>query len=194
MLSEAGHKELMKLQKSSDPNAQGQGTMAGCTATVALVTPTEVWCCNAGDSRTVISKNKIAQDLSRDHKPDDSDERRRIYNANCFIEDSRVNGRLALSRALGDFEYKSNTRVKPKDQAVTAFPEIRCVQISGDTEFLILACDGIWDVMTSQKAVSFIHTQCYRENFVAENRKRTKEDLINGVEAMLEECCAKDLN
>lgn len=115
MLTEAGHKELMKLQKSSDPSSKAQSTIAGCTATVALVTPTEVFCCNAGDSRTVLSKNKIGFDMSKDHKPDDSDERRRIYAANCFIEDARVNGKLALSRALGDFEFKSNTRVKAKD-------------------------------------------------------------------------------
>ena len=45
-------------------------------------------------------------DLSVDHKPDDAEEHRRIVAANSFVEDSRVNGMLALSRALGDFEYK----------------------------------------------------------------------------------------
>ena len=83
-------------------------SFAGCTATVALITPAEIYCCNAGDSRTVLSKGKQAIDLSKDHKPDDVDERRRIYAANGVVEDSRVNGMLALSRALGDFEYKNN--------------------------------------------------------------------------------------
>lgn len=73
-----------------------------------LVTPTEIYCSNAGDSRTVLSKNKQAVDLSKDHKPDDPEERKRIYNASGFVEDNRVNGMLALSRAMGDFEYKSN--------------------------------------------------------------------------------------
>jgi protein phosphatase PTC2/3 len=90
-------------------------SFAGCTATVVLITATEIYCSNAGDSRTVMSKNKIAVDLSKDHKPDDTEERRRIYAANGFVEDSRVNGNLALSRALGDFEYKSNQLLKPKD-------------------------------------------------------------------------------
>lgn len=76
---------------------------------------------------------------------------------------------------------------------MTAFPEIRIMQITGDTEFLVLACDGIWDVMSSQQAVSFLHTECYDDNFAVESRKRTKSELISGVEAMLEECCAKDL-
>jgi len=53
--------------------------------------------------------------LSEDHKPDDPIERKRIYNANGFVEDGRVNGMLALSRALGDFEYKNNASMKAKD-------------------------------------------------------------------------------
>ena len=53
--------------------------------------------------------------MSVDHKPDDPEERKRIYNANGFVEENRVNGMLALSRALGDFEYKGNTTLKPID-------------------------------------------------------------------------------
>jgi len=55
-----------------------------------------------------MSRAKQAVDLSTDHKPNDMEERRRIYTAGGHVEDSRVNGMLALSRALGDFEYKSN--------------------------------------------------------------------------------------
>jgi protein phosphatase 2C family protein 2/3 len=90
-------------------------TMAGCTATVVLITPKEIYCSNAGDSRTVLSKGKFAVDMSVDHKPNDPEELRRIVAANGFVEDSRVNGMLALSRALGDFEYKNNTLLKAKD-------------------------------------------------------------------------------
>jgi len=138
MLSDSGRKEL------------GASDESGCTATVALITPTEVFCCNAGDSRTIISKGKSAVDLSVDHKPSLPDEQRRIYNANGYVEDNRVNGMLALSRALGDFDYKKNSSLGPKEQAVTAFPEIKSIQLTSDTEFIILACDGIWDVMSSQ--------------------------------------------
>ena len=90
-------------------------SFAGCTATLVLITPTEIYCANAGDSRTVLSRNKTANDLSKDHKPDDTEERRRIYAASGYVEENRVNGNLALSRALGDFEYKSNQLLKPKD-------------------------------------------------------------------------------
>ena len=124
-------------------------SFAGCTATTILITPTEIICANAGDSRTVLGKSTQAVELSQDHKPDDAAESRRIYNAKGFVEDGRVNGMLALSRALGDFEYKNNSLLKAKDQAVTAHPDIKTVPITNDTEFVVLACDGIWDVMTS---------------------------------------------
>ena len=90
-------------------HGEGGKSYAGCTATVILVTSTEIICANAGDSRTVMSKaGGRAVDMSQDHKPDDEKERNRIYRAGGFVEEGRVNGMLALSRALGDFEYKGN--------------------------------------------------------------------------------------
>jgi len=70
--------------------------------------------------------------MSQDHKPDDPEERKRIYNANGFVEESRVNGMLALSRALGDFEYKSNPSLKAKDQAVTCHPDVKVIPFTND--------------------------------------------------------------
>jgi protein phosphatase 2C family protein 2/3 len=65
MLSPAGKKEIMQL------NGKDEESFAGCTATTCLITPTEIFCANSGDSRTVLSKNKVAMPLSEDHKPDD---------------------------------------------------------------------------------------------------------------------------
>lgn len=110
MKTAAGKKEVSALSGS-----EAGESFAGCTATTMLVTQTEIYCANAGDSRTVLSRGKTAVPLSEDHKPDDALERKRIYNANGFVEDGRVNGMLALSRALGDFEYKNNPSMKPRD-------------------------------------------------------------------------------
>lgn len=88
---------------------------AGCTANVVMITKTEIYCANAGDSRAVLSKKSKARELSTDHKPDTPSEKRRIERANGFVEESRVNGMLALSRALGDFEYKGNPILKAED-------------------------------------------------------------------------------
>ena len=73
----------------------------------------EIYCANAGDSRTVLSEKGNAVDLSYDHKPDLPGERSRIIKAGGEVMDGRVNGMLALSRAMGDFDYKPIT--PPKD-------------------------------------------------------------------------------
>ena len=84
----------------------------------------------------------VAQALSEDHKPTNPVEMERIMSANGFVECGRVNGNLALSRAVGDFEFKARADLPPEAQAVTANPDITITDISSETEFLILACDG----------------------------------------------------
>ena len=113
--------------------ANDMESYAGCTSTVVLITRTEVICANAGDSRTVLASRGTAKDMSVDHKPEDPGELRRIENSGNFVEQGRVNGRLALSRALGDFEYKQSSHLPLKEQAVTAFPDVRVEPINGDT-------------------------------------------------------------
>ena len=163
MLSKDGQNELFSLQQ--DSYGREQKTHAGCTATVILVTKTEIICANAGDSRTVLSQKGTAVELSQDHKPDDVNEMRRIQNAGGFVDDGRVNGMLALSRALGDFEYKNSPQLKPKDQVVSAFPDVKIVPINAETQFVLLACDGIWDVKTSQEAISYTLKNTYNNNY-----------------------------
>lgn len=67
-----------------------------------------------------------------------------------------MNGIIAISRAIGDWEYK-NPQFKPEDNMVTAVPEIQVEQLRPDHDFLIIACDGIWDCLTSQQAVDFVY-------------------------------------
>lgn len=77
-----------------------------------LISKTDIYCANAGDSRAVLSKKGKSKDLSTDHKPDTPSEVARIKKAHGYVEDRRVNGNLAVSRALGDFEYKNNPLLK----------------------------------------------------------------------------------
>ena len=74
---------------------------------------------NAGDSRCVASIDGRSEALSVDHKPADEAERKRIEAAGGFVEFNRVNGNLALSRALGDFAFKGNSEL-PADQQVSS--------------------------------------------------------------------------
>lgn len=185
MLTAAGKKEIASL------NGNNEESFAGCTATTVLITPTEIFCANSGDSRTVLSRQKAAVPLSEDHKPDDVNERKRIYNANGFVEDGRVNGMLALSRALGDFEYKKNPAKKPKDQAVTACPDVKVVPRNAQCDYILLACDGLWDCFSSEEAIAWVHKNIYKGNFVKGNL--SDEHFKKGVEGVVDASCAEDI-
>lgn len=130
---------------------------SGCTATTVLITGDDrILCANAGDSRTVLGIKGKAKPLSFDHKPQNSEEKQRICAAGGFVDFGRVNGNLALSRAIGDFEFKKNKDLPAEQQIVTALPDVEEHKIGPDDEFLVVACDGIWDCRSSQSVVEFV--------------------------------------
>lgn len=129
---------------------------SGCTAVAALVTEYKIYVANAGDSRSVISVKGEAKPLSFDHKPTNHLEQARILKGGGYVDFGRVNGDLALSRALGDFEFKENWTVGPEEQIVTAYPDVTCHERTEEDEFLVLACDGIWDCLSSQQVIDFV--------------------------------------
>lgn len=135
------------------------GYDSGCTAVVALLQgPREALVvANAGDSRCVLSRRGRAVDLSRDHKPDDPGELERIRAAGGSVAQGRVNGNLNLSRSLGDLTYK-DARLAPARQMITAHPEVRRVPLEPTDEFAVLACDGVWNVLTSQQVVDHVRS------------------------------------
>ncbi|KAM8710290.1 hypothetical protein ACLKA7_016995 [Drosophila subpalustris] len=132
--------------------------MAGSTAVVVLVKDNMLYCANAGDSRAIASVNGRLETLSVDHKPNNESESKRIIEGGGWVEFNRVNGNLALSRALGDFVFKRANK-KPEDQIVTAYPDVETRQVMQDWEFIVLACDGIWDVMTNEEVLQFCRTR-----------------------------------
>ncbi|KAA1469982.1 PP2C-domain-containing protein [Dentipellis sp. KUC8613] len=133
---------------------------SGCTAVAALITKDKkIFVANAGDSRTVLSVKGEVKPLSFDHKPQNETEKNRVWAAGGFIEFGRVMGNLALARALGDFEYKKDYKIPPEDQIITSNPEITQHDITDDDEFLVLACDGIWDCLSSQQVVNIVRLQ-----------------------------------
>ena len=121
---------------------------SGSTAVVVIVTPTLIVCANAGDSRAVMSqfamRHPIA--LSHDHKPDNPDETARIEANGGHVRYGRVNGNLAVSRALGDFDLKPMVSCSPDF-------EIHMRNLDLD-EMLIVACDGLWDVFSNEQAIN----------------------------------------
>jgi len=103
-----------------------------------------------------LSRRREAIELSEDHKPDLPGEKQRVENAGFRVQDGRVDGDIATSRAFGDFSYKNQIHLPAEKQAVTCFPDITIRTRSADDEFIILACDGIWDCMGSQKCVEYL--------------------------------------
>ncbi|KAG8054767.1 hypothetical protein GUJ93_ZPchr0001g30961 [Zizania palustris] len=129
----------------------------GSTAVVAVVSPTEVIVANAGDSRAVISRAGAPVALSVDHKPDRPDELERIEAAGgrvIYWDGARVLGVLAMSRAIGDGYLKPY---------VTSEPEVTVTERTDDDECLILASDGLWDVVTNEMACEVVRS-CFRSN------------------------------
>lgn len=108
---------------------------------------------NAGDCRAVLCRKGEAIDMSQDHRPSYAAERKRVEELGGFIDDGYLNGILSVTRALGDWDMKL-----PSGSAspLIAEPEFRQIVLTEDDEFLIIGCDGIWDVMSSQQAVSIV--------------------------------------
>merc|ERR1711988_1647975 len=110
-----------------------------------------------GDSRGVCCSDGKAVLATQDHKPSNEPEKERIQNAGGSVMIQRVNGSLAVSRALGDFEYKNVDGTGPTEQLVSPEPEFYVKPRESDKdEFLVLACDGVWDVMTNEDICSFV--------------------------------------
>ncbi|XP_021295755.1 probable protein phosphatase 2C 76 isoform X1 [Herrania umbratica] len=125
----------------------------GSTASTAVLVGNHLYVANVGDSRTVISKAGKAIPLSEDHKPNRSDERKRIENAGGVVMWAgtwRVGGVLAMSRAFGNRMLK---------QFVVAEPEIQDKEIDEEFELLVLASDGLWDVVPNEDAVSLARVE-----------------------------------
>ena len=130
---------------------------SGTTAIVVMVSPEKIIWANCGDSRGLLCRNGKVVFSTQDHKPYNEAERARIEKAGGTVMMQRVNGSLAVSRALGDFDYKRSSDLKPTEQLVSPEPEITVQDRDPSSdEFLLLACDGIYDVMSNEEVVTYV--------------------------------------
>lgn len=171
--------------------------MVGCTCNICCITPEFYLCANAGDSRAVLCRGGRAVPLSEDHKPNDPREERRIRAAGGTVETQhavsgtqyRVNGNLNLSRALGDLEYKKNRSLRPEDQIICATPDFICEQRHAEDEFIVICCDGVWDVKSNQEVVDFVRKRL-PEAHSASPAYEAPEWIC---EELLDDCLSPDL-
>ena len=113
-----------------------------------------------GDSRGILSRKSDNIFSTEDHKPYVEKERDRIVKAGGSVMIQRVNGSLAVSRALGDYEYKSVPGLCPTDQLVSPEPDIYIIERNKeDDEFLVLACDGIYDVLENEELCRLVRSR-----------------------------------
>lgn len=155
-IEEAMRKGFLQIDQDMLSDSDMREELAGTTAIAILVRGNKMYVGNVGDSRAVACFNGIPDPLSIDHKPSSESEAKRINAAGGWVEFNRVNGNLALSRALGDFVFKRNEKKSAKDQIVTAFPDVQSRDLTDDLEFIVIACDGIWDVLSNEEVVDFV--------------------------------------
>lgn len=168
--SAARRKEVLTLLKSSlekldaDVARKDQWRFQGATATGVLLLDDVIYSVNVGDCRAVMCRSGDALDLTRDHKPNDPSEQSRVESLGGSVKwhgyvDAqgepiepygayRINGNLAVARAIGDRDLRP---------FVTGEPEVKAFQRDEQRdEFIVIASDGLWDVFTSEEVVTFV--------------------------------------
>jgi len=160
-LDELANVEQALKQAFSELNEmiRSANKLGGSTALVAIFSEDKAYIANAGDSRAVLLKNNQTIALTVDHKPDTPTEEERIQNSGGCVTRvankmgktiARLNGMLAVSRALGDLFLQPH---------VTAEPEVYEFDLNANNQLLIMACDGVWDVLTNEETTELAFSE-----------------------------------
>ena len=151
------------------PISETSPVCSGTTALTAFIWGDQLMVANAGDCRAVLCRRGKAIELSNDHRPSNPEEALRVRAAGGHIcPDGYLDGHLAVLRALGDHHFtglKAPTGPNGTMQGpLTAEPEIASHAILPEDEFVLMACDGFWDVFSSQRAVECARQQLREHN------------------------------
>ncbi|CAJ1020114.1 Protein phosphatase 2C, putative [Leishmania shawi] len=210
------------------------GTNGGSTLIAAAVCGRMLYVACLGDARAVLYDGHTTIAMSEDHKPGNTTESRRIAKCGGFVQFGRVCGILAVSRALGDFEFKfqpssaldgkgeeklstnfpfgvlrdsdlkgsaappspSHCRrfISNRDLMVSNIADVRQLHLTDASAFLLLACDGLWDVLSNEEATEFVRDfLCYTPDvcdphILSGVKSRPSPDVVQRV---LNNCCQK---
>lgn len=180
---ENSHRKAFLRADLALANEPSVSSSCGTTALTALVLGRHLLVENIGDCRAVLCKRGTAVEMSQDHKPSFVPEQKRVEELGGSILGGYLNGDLSVTRALGDWDMKLR---KGSGSSLIAEPDIRREILTEEDEFLIIACDGIWDVMPSQYAVSLVRQglrrhsdpqQCARELVMDALRLNTSDNV-----------------
>ena len=174
-------KDMLKttfLQTDKNYLMESEHCENGSTATTVLLLGQRLYCANVGDSRSLLCRKFKPYALSEDHKPSREDEAKRIRESGGFVINNRVMGELAVSRAFGDSEFKKGIQsiiqeegikvatednMNWDDPLIIAEPEFVTTTLTPDDQFLVLACDGLFDVFSPTDLIDYI------KNFLEKN-------------------------
>ncbi|XP_023000224.1 probable protein phosphatase 2C 47 isoform X1 [Cucurbita maxima] len=158
---ESSHRKAFLLADLALADEQSVGSSCGTTALTALILGSHLLVANAGDCRAVLCRKGVAVPMSQDHRPSNVLELKRVEAMGGFVDDGYVNGYISVTRTLGDWDLKlPNGSSSP----LISEPQVEHAILTNDDEFLILGCDGIWDVMSSQYAVSLVRRGLRKHN------------------------------
>jgi protein phosphatase 2C family protein 2/3 len=155
---------------------------SGTTALTALLSGRNLLVANAGDCRAVLCRRGKAVEMSRDHKPECLKEKLRIEKVGGYVDDGYLNGQLAVARAIGDW-HMTGLKEQGVEGPLSAEPEMQHEVLTEDDEFLVIGCDGLWDVFTSQNAVDLARKELQQHN----DPERCSRELVT--EALKRSSC-----
>ncbi|KAL6970193.1 protein-serine,threonine phosphatase [Sarracenia purpurea var. burkii] len=169
---EKSHRKSFVLADQALAGEYSVPATCGTTAITALVVGSHLMVANAGDCRAVLCRKGVALQMSRDHRPSYLSERRRVEELGGYFEDGYLNGDLGVTRALGDWYMKFPLG---HSSPLISEPEVQRIMLTEEDEFLIVACDGIWDVMSNEGAIRLVRRglRCH------DDPQRCARELVN---------------
>jgi protein phosphatase 1L len=149
----------------------------GSTAVVILKRNKQIWVANVGDSRAIMNNGHDIVELTKDHKPTDEKEYKRIISLGGNVSKAyhgdvyRVNGILAVSRAIGDFSLAPHVSWKP---------DVKLFSIEDSNHYILMATDGVWDVLSNNNVINIINNKIMNEEWKDIGRTIISTSRIQG--------------
>jgi len=194
-MEDALQKAFERIETDFLDKALKEDLKDGTTAIVAIINENKLIVGNVGDSELIICNDGNAVSLVPVHNPKrNKKEAERIEESGGRIYNDRLAHpslnpaifNIAVSRAIGDIFFKHKDFTKNKPSALTAVPDIVSYTLTSQDDFAVLACDGLWDVMSHQDVVDFVlpklkehdDPQIVSQQLVDEAFKRGSQDNI----------------
>ena len=161
--------ETIDIKIKKLPYSYYQGSTA-CVVYITIENNKKIlYCANVGDTRCLLTQPKFAKLLSSDHKVDNNKERERIIKSGGIINEGRIFGHINLSRAFGDWQFK--------DFGLISLPHVSKIEISNDDQYVIIASDGVWDVLED---LEIYRLSLWNDNAMELCSKIIEASLVNG--------------